>query len=315
MAAGFVRQSVGGAFATAYTLTFSAASAAGSLLVAGIQHQAGALTSVVDNTGTAWTKVIDTLDVNTAGSGGRVGIWIRENAPSGVSSLVITAGAQSAINANVTEWSGMAVSSSVRTSATDYNSGSTTKLLTPVTAVAGDVVVSIFGYSQGSTRLDTLDAGDFTSLTGANISTTWMSAAYDLVATSGSVGPTWTLSASGGNHGQATVVLKPLVANTAPAAGADQTGIEPYTTVTLTATDAESTPAWTQTAGTPTVTLGGSGATRTFVAPATRAGTTLTFRATDAGGLNDEMTVTVLPHNEWAVIGGVEVPLIIRVLG
>lgn len=96
-------------------------------------------------------------------------------------------------------------------------------------------------------------------------------------------------------------------ANTAPSAGPNQ-DVDAYTLVTLVGSDLESGVTWSQTAGSPTVTLGGSGATRTFTAPALRAGTTLTFTATD-GVLTDAMTVEVFPHNEWAVVGGVEVPM------
>jgi hypothetical protein len=96
--------------------------------------------------------------------------------------------------------------------------------------------------------------------------------------------------------------------NTPPDAGANQT-VEPYAQVTLDATDAETATTWTQTAGSPTVISPGSANPVTFEAPATRAGTTLTFTVTDAGGLTDTKTVTVYPHNEWALIDNVEVPM------
>lgn len=105
-----------------------------------------------------------------------------------------------------------------------------------------------------------------------------------------------------------TAEIDDVASNFAPNAGPDQT-TDSYVTVELTATDLESGVVWTQTAGSPTVTFGGSGNNRTFVAPAVRAGTTLTFTATDAGALTDTCTVTVYPHNEWAVVGGVEVPI------
>lgn len=108
--------------------------------------------------------------------------------------------------------------------------------------------------------------------------------------------------------------------NTAPVVGAgvDITDAEPWTTVTLegTATDADGTivtgPTWTQTAGT-TVTLGGSGLTRTFEAPASLAGETLTFQlsATDDDGATstDSIDVTVLPATEFTYVSGVLVPV------
>jgi hypothetical protein len=105
-----------------------------------------------------------------------------------------------------------------------------------------------------------------------------------------------------------TSEIDAVPSNTAPNAGPDQQ-CDAYTLVTLIGTDMESGVTWTQTGGSPTVTLGGSGDTRTFIAPAVRAGTTLTFTATDTGSLTDSMTVTVYPHNEWAPVGGVEVPI------
>lgn len=104
-------------------------------------------------------------------------------------------------------------------------------------------------------------------------------------------------------------------------AGADQANIEPYTTVTLTGTDSDTDGTvvgrdWVQVGGTPNATLVGSGASRTFKAPGTIAGTTLTFqyRATDNQGLvgTDTMTVQILPVTERAVINGQVVPMEVR---
>ena len=108
-------------------------------------------------------------------------------------------------------------------------------------------------------------------------------------------------------------------ANQAPTvnAGGDQVDIRPYATVTLTAVASDpdgTTPTvtWAQTNGSPSVTLSGSGAVQTFVAPPTRAGYTLTFQATaDDGFLNatDTVDIVVIPQAEWAVSGGAEVPM------
>lgn len=95
----------------------------------------------------------------------------------------------------------------------------------------------------------------------------------------------------------ATVVLAP--GGPTGNAGPDQSGIEPYSTVTLTATG---TGTWTQTAGT-TVTLSGTNPV-TYVCPGTIAGETSTFAY---GG--DTMTVTSLPVTERMVRAGAEVAL------
>lgn len=132
--------------------------------------------------------------------------------------------------------------------------------------------------------------------------------------------PTWVTGAAGtyvwgvtatdddgATSSQATVSVTVVNANTAPNAGVDQI-VSAYASVILTATDAEQTPEWSQTGGTSVGALSGSGATRTFIAPAFRSETVLTFTASD-GTLSDSMTVTVRPHSEYAVIGGVEVPM------
>lgn len=99
-------------------------------------------------------------------------------------------------------------------------------------------------------------------------------------------------------------------------AGTDQTSIEPYSTVTLTGlASGGSAPysySWTQTAGSPTVTLSGSGANRTFVAPAVLNGAMLTFQLTvtdSASATNsDTVDVTILVHNEFTRVGNAWLP-------
>lgn len=98
-------------------------------------------------------------------------------------------------------------------------------------------------------------------------------------------------------------------------AGAHQTAVEPYSTVTLNgsgSTDPDGTItdyAWTQTGGSPAVMLAGAGHSRTFESPPTMEGTTLTFEltVTDNDSLTDSdtCTITVLPHSTWMVEGGV----------
>ena len=113
----------------------------------------------------------------------------------------------------------------------------------------------------------------------------------------------------------------PFAGNLAPSAnaGPDQTNLEPWSTVTLTgaaSTDADGTVAsyaWRQISGT-SVTLSGTGATRTYTAPATIAGDTQVFGLTVTDNLGatsteDTVSCTVLPVTERAVIGGVEVPM------
>lgn len=84
-------------------------------------------------------------------------------------------------------------------------------------------------------------------------------------------------------------------------AGPDQTDIEPWTTVTLTASSSSGTVAWSQLSG-DSVTLSGTGLSRTFTAPPNFAGSTLTFRATN-GSATDDVSVSVLPVTDGVVTG------------
>lgn len=112
------------------------------------------------------------------------------------------------------------------------------------------------------------------------------------------------------------------VAPTCSAAASPSASVEPWSTVTLTGTDADSdgtiaTRAWTQTGGASAGTIAGaSTATATVTAPGTLAGDTLTFTytVTDNGGLtaSDTTTVALLAATERAVVGGAEVPMQIR---
>lgn len=109
-----------------------------------------------------------------------------------------------------------------------------------------------------------------------------------------------------------SVSLAQVVA-VAPDAGDDVTA-ESRAAVTLTATIGGSVSAWswTQTAG-PAVSLSGSGATRSFTAPALLAGAVLEFAVTATiGGVVSPpgaVAVTVLPHQWWVLDGGVWTPL------
>lgn len=136
---------------------------------------------------------------------------------------------------------------------------------------------------------------------------------------------TYTVTDNQGATGTDTVVVSVAAqsTNVAPTcnAGADQTGIEPWDTVLLTATDADSdgtvvSRAWTQTAGTTVTMTGATTQSLSFPAPGTLAGDTLTFTYTvtdDQGATGtDSVSVTVLAATERAIVGGVEVPMQVR---
>lgn len=98
-----------------------------------------------------------------------------------------------------------------------------------------------------------------------------------------------------------TTFVGPAIIIATVSAGADQESIEPFSTVSLAASELTGTItswSWTQTSGT-AVTLTGSGATRTFIAPASTATQTLGFQVTGDGTATDAVSITINPHLEW----------------
>lgn len=238
------------------------------------------------------------------------------NASSGVASIIIDATGKP--RASYTGGQG-ALSTVALTPGTVYRFGLTVNLGATGT---GDSSVTYAFYVGDSTT-----AQHTTTSTGLSLGTGTI-ASCRIGKTSGS--ETTTIAANYDDFRATTgtaTLLGPESANSAPTAnaGPDQTGLEPAATVTLDgsgSSDSDGTIAsytWVQTAGSPTVTLAGTGATRTFTAPLTLAGTTLTFGLTvtdnlGASSTQDTMTVTVLPAAERIAIGGVWVPARISIL-
>lgn len=97
------------------------------------------------------------------------------------------------------------------------------------------------------------------------------------------------------------VFVGPAVVTATITAGEDRIEIEPYSTVNLSAntlTGTVSSWSWTQLSGEP-VSLTGSGASRTFVAPALTTTSTLTFQVTANSSITDTVTISIAPHLDW----------------
>lgn len=141
------------------------------------------------------------------------------------------------------------------------------------------------------------DSGDYTGNTAA---ATGLFASGRILCTT-TTEKIWNVGVKTGTD--ATWGAWPAAASVTYSAGADAT-VDPWEPVTLTgsSTPAGNVSAWTQVSG-PAVTLGGSGATRTYTAPADLAGATLVF---DYGG--DTVTHTVRPATDAVKLGGVLVP-------
>lgn len=84
-------------------------------------------------------------------------------------------------------------------------------------------------------------------------------------------------------------------------AGADQTNLEAFQDVTVTATGGTGNHTWIELSGLDVDLPGGTSASRTFKAPAAVDGGSTILRVTDGAGTMDALTLTTLPHNEWAI--------------
>lgn len=200
-----------------------------------------------------------------------------------------------------------ATSSVLGTTTSQLNSASTYRIEWQVNHTSGNYVLEFFSG-------DSTTAVDQVSGSGASFGTSTQQVRFGVVTVA-----TWSAtfdsmavdSSKIGAHG-GTGSNPPTVD-----AGADQS-VTSYSQVTLTANASDPdagdtvTVTWSQSSGTPTVTLTSSGATASFTSPAVRNGTTLGFEATASDGTNsdsDTVSVTVSPHNEWAVQAGVEQPI------
>ena len=93
--------------------------------------------------------------------------------------------------------------------------------------------------------------------------------------------------------------IGPMSAGDTVSAGPSQVDVEPWTTVTLTATSSSGAVTWSHVSG-PSPTLAGSGLSRTFKAPASFTVQTSVFRATN-GTATDDVSITYLPATEGIV--------------
>lgn len=196
-------------FSTSVVLTRTTTT--GNSLVLCVQHQGGTVVSVVDTATNTWVKDADTLASNTALGQGRVDIWHCANATS-ITSVTITGTGTSALIANLSEWTGMDTTTPVRATNTSYSGAtSASQAATTVTATAGDLVICILGYlpiGGNLGRADTIVHDGFQSLTGGNVSSSFVSVAWHLAA--GTEGASWTYIPSAATRGAATVAFAPL---------------------------------------------------------------------------------------------------------
>lgn len=305
---------LGSAKASAFSTSVSVtrATVAGNLLVAFVQHQSRTTGfTITDNTGGTWTLAATTI---TPGSTSErlISVYYRLNAPVVTTVTVTYSAGNTGLGLIVDEYSG---ATSIR--ASNATSTGTDPKRSLVTASVNDTIVSAIGYA-GSAAATVSDSG-YSAVNSTNISTTWLGMTRRLaVSSAGSQGPTWVGT---GTSGIVTVAIVPFVASVPPTAnaGPDQTGVEPYSTVTVSASGstARSSPittyAWVQDGGPagPVIT-GASTVSPTIYHPGTVSGATYTYTVTVSDGTltsTDQVAITVLPVTEtmWDA-AGVEIP-------
>lgn len=158
---------------------------------------------------------------------------------------------------------------------------------------------SAFTGPGSMTTIESRTSDNGTSAT----STIWVGT--QVLAAAGATGTrTATMSPAAANSGGIMVALTGIPSATSPPDLGPARSVNSQDTVTVTAsiTGTVSAWAWTQTGG-PTVTLTGSGASRSFTAPATADGTAITLQAiATIGGVDSPagtVTITVRAHSIW----------------
>jgi hypothetical protein len=210
---------------------------------------------------------------------------------------------------------------------TSSGANGTSLTATGTTGTTTDAQGLTFAAVTSTNNASSLSAGSGYTATGVNMVTAAGSTdrrlftEYKTTVTTGTQTATATLGVSADWAVAVAHYPSVVAANVAPTAnaGADQSNVKPYSTVTLDGSGSSdsdgtiTTYSWSQTGGSPTVSLSGSGATRTFTAPGTLSGTVLTFSltVTDNDGANstaNTMTVTVALVPERLMVGGVWIP-------
>lgn len=196
--------------------------------------------------------------------------------------------------------------------------GTTSVVLPAVTTVAADTLLvgyainnanttgtpSAFTGPGSMTTVGTVSADNGTSAT----SSIWVGS--QVLSAAGATGTrTATMSPAAANSGGIMVAITGIPAATSPPDLGPARTVNSQDSVTVTAsiTGTVSAWAWSQTAG-PTVTLSGSGASRSFTAPATMDGAAITLQAiATIGGVDSpagSVTVSVRAHQWWVKRSG-----------
>lgn len=203
-----VKETPGAAlFVGSYTITGLAATAGNHLAIL-MLHQSQAVTSVVDNTGTAWSVAAD----EASGTEGRVGIWYRLGVPAGVTSVTVTLAASTAAIGSVVEFNGASINF-IGATAGAVGSTANPAAVTVANATSGSIVLSVGGYfSVAAAGKSDVVPNDYQRLgfPGMVISTTyWMGSYKELASAENPAGPDYAATATLTNFGTVTAVFGP----------------------------------------------------------------------------------------------------------
>lgn len=188
--------------ATSVTVTYS--STTGNLLVATIHvntETAISVSSVTDTAGNTWTKAVNTT--SSTGSGNRAEVWYAANATA-VTSVTVTISAAQVHIANISEYSNVATVSPLdgtpqgvsRTTCSTGGSACTSPSIT--TTNADDLLIAMLSVRNSGSPTFTDPGSPWNALTNVNNDrpSSYLRAAYQVVATTGTYSTSWGMSAS-----------------------------------------------------------------------------------------------------------------------
>ncbi len=185
------------AAAASQAVSFGALPAAGNTIIVEVAYDPATATPLAawmtDNQGNTYQLAVGSAVNGTV----RTAIYYAENigTPSGTFTVTFTPAVNSFFAMMAVEWAGLATSSSIDQTNSNFSTSSPAAVTTGTTTQANELVVAVFGNSQSGNTAITKDAAfteDFVETNGAVFQAS--EGSYQIVSATGAYTSTWTMA-------------------------------------------------------------------------------------------------------------------------